>query len=260
LVEQRFCKPWVRGSSPLSGLVVRRLRFAIAVARRDPRLLADYARLWVGARRGVAESGWSPPESQVVSFEEAAGVSPVPALATGSRGSEWDSMDADATLGQLACALVRNLRPLTVIETGVARGITSSYVLAALAENDSGELHSIDLPPPRMVDAGLVGAAIPEEMKARWHYHWGSARRLLPSVLADAASPRLFIHDSDHSYRHMRWEVEAACAALEPGDVILCDDAHFHSGFADAARAVGAEPLFLRQRRDSRGLIGMLTL
>ena len=230
MVEQRFCKPWVRGSSPLSGLV-RRLRFAIGVARRDPRLLVDYVRLWVGARRDVRA---------------------VPA------DPDCASMDADPGLAGLAYTLVRERRPATVIETGVARGITSMHVLRALAENEFGELHSIDLPPPRMVDAGLVGAAIPDQLKDRWHYHWGSARRLLRGVLADSAGPRLFIHDSDHSYRHMRWEIETAWAALEPGDVILCDDAHFHSGFADAAGAVGGEPTFVARGSDPAGLTGVL--
>jgi hypothetical protein len=225
LVEQRFCKPWVRGSSPLSGLVVRRLRFAIRVARRDPRLLIDYLRLWIGARRGVpADPGWA-------------------------------AMDADSSVAELAYSLVRERRPATVIETGVARGVTSAAVLRALAENGFGELHSIDLPPPRMLDNDLVGSAVPDELKERWHYHWGSARRLLPGVLARASGPRLFIHDSDHSYRHMRWEIETAWAALEPGDVILCDDAHFHSGFADAAAAVGGEPQFSPQ---ADGLTGIL--
>jgi predicted O-methyltransferase YrrM len=166
-------------------------------------------------------------------------------------------MDADPGLAELAYKLVRERRPATVIETGVARGVTSESVLRALAENGFGELHSIDLPPPRMVDAGLVGSAIPETLKSRWHYHWGSARRLLPDVLAGSSAPRLFIHDSDHSYSHMRWEIETAWAALEPGDVILCDDTHFHSGFADAAEAVGAEAQFVPQRSGG-GLSGML--
>jgi hypothetical protein len=204
---------------------VRRLRFAIRVARRDPRLLIDYLQLWIGARRGdPSDPGWS-------------------------------EMDADASLAELAYRLVRERRPATVIETGVARGVTSAHVLRALEENGFGELHSIDLPPPRMVDAGLVGSAVPDELKGRWHYRWGSAKRLLPGVLAESAGPRLFIHDSDHSYRHMRWEIETAWAALEPGDVLLCDDAHFHSAFADAAAAVGAEPQFVPQ---ADGVTGML--
>jgi methyltransferase family protein len=210
--------------SPLR-LGVRRLRFAIRVARRDPRLLIDYLRLWVGARGGApADPGWA-------------------------------AMDADASLAELAHSLVRERRPATVIETGVARGVTSERVLRALEENGFGELHSIDLPPPRMVDGCLVGSAVPDELKKRWHYHWGSAKRLLPDVLAGSTAPRLFIHDSDHSYEHMRWEIETAWAALEPGDVLLCDDAHFHSAFADAAAAVGAEPRFVPQ---AGGLTGML--
>jgi hypothetical protein len=188
----------------------------------------DYVRLWLSARRGAPAD------------------------------PEWAAMDADPSLAELAYKLVRERRPATVIETGVARGVTSESILRALAENDFGELQSIDLPPPRMVDAGLVGSAITEELKGRWHYHWGSARRLLPGVLADAAGPRLFIHDSDHSYRHMRWEIETAWAAFEPGDVILCDDAHFHSGFADAAHAVGGEPVLVPRGSDAGGLTGAL--
>ena len=172
-------------------------------------------------------------------------------------GARWASMDADASLGELAYALVRALRPATVIETGVAHGISSAFVLAALADNDLGELHSIDLPPPRMVAADLVGAAIHADLKRRWHYHWGSARRLLPAALAGTVGPRVFIHDSDHSYDHMRWEIETAWAAFEAGDVIICDDANFHAGFADAAAAVGGRALFVRQPA-SGGLTGML--
>jgi hypothetical protein len=108
-----------------------------------------------------------------------------------------------------------------------------------------------------MVGGDLVGVAIPADLRGRWHYHWGSARRLLRGLLADTAGPRLFIHDSDHSYDHMRWEIETAWAALEPGDVLLGDDANFHSAFADAAVAVGGQALFVRQP-GSGGLTGML--
>lgn len=249
---------------------MRRLRFAATVARRHPRLLIDYLRLWIGARRVVPVANWSPTAQEILSWEQAAGAVasgadvrvPGPAHAravasTESPGAEWASMDADRSLGELAYALVRALRPATVIETGVAHGISSAFVLAGVADNDLGELHSIDLPPPRMVAGDLVGAAIPADLKGRWHYHWGSAKRLLPALLADTAGTRLFIHDSDHSYAHMRWEIETAWAALEPGDVLLCDDANFHSAFSDAAAAVGGQALFVRQP-GSGGLTGML--
>ena len=199
-----------------------------------------------------------------MTWEEAAGViEPGPAHATALASvakldDDWSSMDADTSLGELAYALVRRDRPDVVIETGVARGITSAFVLAALEDNGHGKLHSIDLPPPRMVEAELVSTAIPIPLRPRWTYHWGSSRRLLKRVLRDAPGERrMFIHDSDHSYANMRWELETAWAALSPGDVLLCDDANFHAGFADAAAALGGEPRYVAQPAQG-GLTGLL--
>jgi predicted O-methyltransferase YrrM len=234
------------------------------VARRDPRLVADYARLWAGGRR-AASIATRTPGAPVVSPEEASGIvarllgeaAPGPAygLAAGaeeagrSRGSSWAITAADSGLGELAYAVTRAVRPDAVVETGVAMGLTSAYILAALSDNGRGELHSIDLPPPRMVAADLVGAAIPPALRGRWRYHWGSSGRLLSGVLRETAGGRrVFLHDSDHSYRNMRWELETAWRALSPGDVLLCDDANFHTGFVDAVRGLAGEPRLAAQR------------
>jgi hypothetical protein len=222
---------------------VNRLRFAWRVGRRSPALLVDYVRLWrasptipestsfdaISVEEAIALVGSPPPEP-----------GPAHALVLSSLaalGDDWASMDADTSLGELAYAIARVLKPDVVVETGVARGITSAFVLAALEDNGHGRLESIDLPPPRMVEDELVSTAIPHSLRARWKYHWGSSRRLLPKVFRGTARAqrRMFIHDSDHSYAHMRWELETAYAALSPGDVILCDDANFNNAFADAA-------------------------
>jgi predicted O-methyltransferase YrrM len=250
--------------------MVRRLRFPAKVLKHDPRLLRDYLALWAGARRAADQPGWSPgDEHDVLTWEAAArraGAGPAPpepgpahaAARSRANGRGWGVMAADPSLGELAYALVRAVRPSLVVETGVASGISSAFVLAALEDNGHGELHSIDLPPPRMVDADAVGAAIPPDLRVRWHYHWGASRRLLPRLLTGTVgSPRVFIHDSDHSYENMRWELETAWRALAPGDVLLADDVHFHSGFAHAARAVGGRPLFVAQP-ESGGATGLL--
>jgi cephalosporin hydroxylase len=249
---------------------MRRLRFAARVLRRSPRLLGDYVRLWAAARRPAPAPAGTPP-GEVLSWEQAArltapGAAPAEpgpgheaalAAVAGLTG-DWASMDADTSVAELAYAVVRTLRPAVVVETGVARGISSAFVLAALEDNGAGELHSVDLPPPRMVEADLVGVAIPDALRPRWHYHWGSSRRLLPGILRSVQGDRrLFIHDSDHSYDTMRWEIETAWRALGPGDVLLCDDANFNAGFADAAEAVGALPLFVAQP-GLGGLTGLL--
>src|SRR5262249_30987585 len=126
---------------------VNRLAFAWRVARRSPLLLVDYVRLSRSAPT-VPESTSFP----AISVEEALALigsppasGPAHSLVLESiaalRG-EWSSMDADTSLGELAYAIARMLRPDVVIETGVARGITSAFVLAALEDNSHGRLES----------------------------------------------------------------------------------------------------------------------
>ncbi len=49
-------------------------------------------------------------------------------------------------LGSFLYAIVRSLKPETVLETGVASGLASAYILLALRQNKKGKLYSIDLP------------------------------------------------------------------------------------------------------------------
>src|SRR2546423_1257996 len=43
-------------------------------------------------------------------------------------------------------AIIRQLNPRVIVETGVCNGFSSSIILAALARNQRGHLNSIDLP------------------------------------------------------------------------------------------------------------------
>lgn len=250
--------------------------FAFRLALRRPRVFADYVRLSASSRRpGPTPPPWQN-ENDVLSVPE--GLARLasllgPAEAGPARARLGDAVRAgrestaagrtgmagDGALGEAAYAVVRTLRPGAVIETGVATGVASAFILAALDDNGTGELHSIDLPPMAWVPEGRVGAAVPAWLTERWHYHWGSSRRLLSPVLraTRGARPRVFLHDSDHSYANMRWELESAWAALAPGDVLLCDDAHFHAGFADAATAFGATPLWIAQPEQA-GVTGVV--
>lgn len=79
-----------------------------------------------------------------------------------SRGAfgGWD--DGDARLGRLAWCLTRHLRPEFVVETGVARGLTTRVILEAMDRNGRGRLWSIDLPP-------LIAQELWEETAAAVH-------------------------------------------------------------------------------------------
>ncbi|MFC1897710.1 hypothetical protein ACFLX8_04000 [Chloroflexota bacterium] len=52
----------------------------------------------------------------------------------------------DTAQGVSLYALCRQLRPDVVVETGIASGVSSSYILCALEENKDGQLYSIDIP------------------------------------------------------------------------------------------------------------------
>jgi Methyltransferase domain len=257
---------------------------ACRALREEPRLPADYARLYLirlyrkaplprsplldvrGVRHPLpCEQGpqlvaqavgvWS--EGRAVGLARLAAAQ-APRHRDGSRAHRIAQQFAcDQSLGELIYALVRATRPDAVMETGVAAGVTSAFALAALEDNGHGELHSVDLPPPALVVRGLVGSRIPPSLRRRWRPHWGDARRLLPRVLEQTGGRRVFVHDSDHGYQAMRDELDCAWEAFRPGDWIIADDVELHDAFIDIATAHDAVPYVIRQK-DKRSCTGLM--
>ena len=54
--------------------------------------------------------------------------------------------DGDRAQAEAIWCLVAHLRPATVVETGVAHGLTSRVILEGLHRNGNGHLWSVDLP------------------------------------------------------------------------------------------------------------------
>jgi len=143
--------------------------------------------------------------------------------------------DGTVTLGRLCYHTCRQLNPRTVVETGVAYGVTSTYILRALADNRKGILHSIDLPPLAADAEQHVGRFVPEDLRDSWRLHIGSAKELLPKVLTQARTIDMFVHDSLHTYAHMKWEFDAALSVLTPGGVVIADDIENNRAFEELA-------------------------
>lgn len=141
--------------------------------------------------------------------------------------------DADLTWASLCYAVCRVLRPSVVIETGVAHGVTSLFILQALAWNAAGALLSIDLPPlAGGVDAS-IGVLVPGELRPRWTLLRGCSRRLLPKALHETGAVDVFVHDSLHTVRTMRFELHSAFERLRRPGAILADDVHCNAVFDD---------------------------
>ena len=141
---------------------------------------------------------------------------------------------ADSLLSRCCYLMCRLLEPSVVVETGVAYGASSAFVLEALEENGRGVLHSVDLPPLR--HERFWGAAVDRALKERWVLHRGSSARVLPSLLDELGTVDLFVHDSLHTSRNMRREFEAIWPRLRAGGALLADDVERNQAFGDLGR------------------------
>jgi len=160
-----------------------------------------------------------------------------------------------------------HLKCETVVETGVAHGVTSRIILEAMIRNGRGHLWSIDLPPLDRALREQVGVAVDPVMRDRWTYISGSSRRRLPGLLSRLGRIDLFVHDSLHSERNVRFELDRAWPVLRPEGALVVDDIDanwgfhtFNETFAGNPHLVcEAEPLRPDHRRfNKKGLFGIV--
>lgn len=148
--------------------------------------------------------------------------------------------------------LVRLLKPHSVVETGVAQGVSTTFILDALERNGSGRLVSIDFPDSLAIEQGKVGLSslemigpsfirdglkpgwiVPRSLIERWKLILGPAQEVLPTL---AQPVDLFFHDSLHTYDHMMFEFNWTDSHSLPGTVLVADDISWNSAFRDFVR------------------------
>jgi hypothetical protein len=241
----------------------KQLGYALLVSRtmlRHPREGAERIRARIDGRqdkRDIAALGRSPGEHYAVvrdwsqEMHKAIGA-PWPCQEPQQFGAVWDATlsdlaaaglrvglasyrgwnDGDRAEAEAIWCLVTHTRPETVVETGVARGLTSRMILDCLQRNGTGHLWSVDLP---AVDPALhheIGTAVPENLRSRWTYVAGTSRRRLPGLIRELRRVDFFVHDSLHSGRNTRFELDTVWPALTPGGVAVVDDIDHSLGFS----------------------------
>ena len=219
-----------------------RLHEAIGAAWPCP-LRAEFGELWTRVMREL----------------EAMGIQPGP-----ESFRDWN--DGDAGFVRAIWCLIRHLNLRTIVETGVAHGVTSRFILEALEANGDGQLSSIDVPPLERDWKWQVGIAVPAHLTGRWSYIAGASRRRLPALLSTLGQIDLFVHDSLHTARNVTFELERAWPALQPGSAVVVDDIDanwgFHlftqRGYASQHLVCEAEPIRPDYRRfNDKGLFGI---
>ena len=142
--------------------------------------------------------------------------------------------------GPIVYVCVRILKPDVMVETGVASGSSSVYILHAMELNRKGFLYSIDLP---NVDKGAsvpkdkqTGWLVSFELRHRWKLIFGRSQDELPILLKELRSIDAFLHDSEHTYENMMFEYETAWPYIKKGGLLLSDDIYWNKAFEHFAR------------------------
>jgi predicted O-methyltransferase YrrM len=158
---------------------------------------------------------------------------------------------ADSVLARCCYLMCRLLEPEAAVETGVAYGVSSAFILRAMEVNGRGVLHSVDLPPLRREYEEFWGVAVDGALRSRWRLHRGSSRRVLPELLEGLEEVDLFVHDSLHTYRNMRREFELVWPRLRTGSVLIADDVERNRAFGELRQK---SPTLWRVVRDRQEL------
>jgi hypothetical protein len=165
--------------------------------------------------------------------------------------------DCGLALAQIVWIVIRHRRPQHVVETGVARGVSSAFMLDALDRNDSGALWSVDLPPIRSEARVTVGSAVPDRLRGRWTYIRGASQRKLPPLLDELDVVGLFLHDGPHQRAMMTFEFHHVWPYLGKDSILVADDVDGNTAFVDFARRIDRQPLLVEEKQKG-SVVGVL--
>ena len=174
---------------------------------------------------------------------------------SGSKPFSLKVLAMDTTSCLALYVLCRAMKPGVFVETGVASGMSSSYILRALNRNDYGKLFSIDLPwytvkynwsghgnddelKERPIEKNS-GWIIPDNLRDRWVLHLGRTSEQLPPLLKSIGPVDVFFHDSEHSYENMSWEFQTIWPSLKTGGMLVAHNVDKNNAFPDFERSVG---------------------
>jgi predicted O-methyltransferase YrrM len=147
-----------------------------------------------------------------------------------------DAFGSEGAMGAIDCAtlygLTRWVRPTVIVESGGYIGMSSAFILKALADEKlaTAKLYSIEL--SQECDQG---ALIPDELRST-SGSFAPMRGKVEDFLKGDRLPSLidmFLHDSSHSYRHMLWEFRQFWPRLRDGGLLVSHDVQMNGAFPE---------------------------
>lgn len=144
--------------------------------------------------------------------------------------------------------VARSIKPHLVVETGVAHGKSSAYILLALEHNEHGHLYSVDLPATGMNApdgsqtslSGLEpGWLVLDRLRKRWTLTMADSlsflRNTFPALIAGhdpVPGVSLFLHDSLHTFEHVAEELRLVSPFLARPAIVCVDNVDMPGGLA----------------------------
>lgn len=159
--------------------------------------------------------------------------------------------------GQFLYALIRALKPVSVLELGTWHGASATHILQALHDNNKGSLDCVD---NRAYGNIAIGGMIPPELRSHkddlmWlTFYPTSLEIFIEAALAENTTYDLIFEDAMHTVEQVELVWGMADRLLNPGGVIISHDAMHpiagpviregiaRAGYADRALTVLIEP------------------
>lgn len=158
--------------------------------------------------------------------------------------------DADISLAKICYYLVRCQKPEIIVETGVANGATSNFILSAFKKNRCGLLHSIDLPP--LSADQKIGQLVDEDLKNNWYLYKGSSLRLLSKIINKVKKIDLFLHDSANISTIQKFEVKKIYGSLNFKGIIIMNNIGTSNAFLELVEELKPEAYFIIEQIDKK--------
>jgi len=122
-------------------------------------------------------------------------------------------------------------KPQIFLETGVANGTSSFFILSALKKNSFGKLISVDIKKD-------VGTIVPKSLKSNWDLKIleRNLRNSFENLVLSIPKIDIFLHDSDHSYSWQSFEYNIAFNKIDKNGLLISDDIDNSCAFIDFYR------------------------
>ena len=163
--------------------------------------------------------------------------------------------------GALLYLIVRAVRPVRVVETGVRPGYSTAWMLSALNANGAGELVSLGPGPSAGRSTAVrdygVGQFVAPSLRGRWTLALGNTEDRLREVLGSSRGVDLFLYDNGPLATRARFELRAAWEALSPRGILLAHHVEANAAWNDFCRLQGLPPQLLDPGPPPMGVLVM---